>query len=88
MQICPEDTRRDGNERPSIIHRLGQGAPGRRAKMTTGNAGVVPGVGRGREFLKNQKKKDFSLTQNGISEKITGGIEILRTETIIKEVCV
>ena len=48
--------------------------------------GGVAGVGRGRGSLKGQAKKDFRLAQNGVGKKILGDIEILHTDTLIKEV--
>lgn len=52
--------------------------------MTRG--GAVPGAGRGRGTTKGQSKKDFPLQQNGIGKKGMGDIEILHTDTLIKEV--
>lgn len=54
--------------------------------MTRGGA-VQPGVGRGRGTTKTQSKKDLPLQQqNGIGKKAMGDIEILHTDTLIKEV--
>lgn len=47
---------------------------------------AVPGAGRGRGTLKGQFKKDFPLSQNGIRKKALSDIEILHTDTLIKEV--
>ncbi|RZS16361.1 hypothetical protein BHM03_00048340 [Ensete ventricosum] len=50
--------------------------------------GGIPGAGRGRGTMKNQAKKQFPPAQNGIGKKRAGDIEILHTETVIKEVCI
>ncbi|RWW73244.1 hypothetical protein BHE74_00018895 [Ensete ventricosum] len=85
--ISPEDIRWEGGD-PGIIipHRSGQGPQGCGVKRTTGRGGSIPGAGKGRGSLKNQKKRDFPPSQNGISKKTTGDIEILDTNTLIKEV--
>ncbi|XP_008805473.1 LOW QUALITY PROTEIN: protein EMSY-LIKE 3 [Phoenix dactylifera] len=84
-EISPEDIRWEGED-PSIINRPVRGGPGRGAKKSTGRGGAIPGAGRGRGSLKNQAKKDFPPSQNGIGKKPTDDIEILNTETLIKEV--
>lgn len=86
LQISPEDIRWEGED-PDINYQPGQGAPGRKIKKSTGRGDAIPGAGRGRETIKNQPKKDFPTSQNGVSKKNTGNIEILHTETLIKEVC-
>ena len=48
--------------------------------------GAVTGAGRGRGTPKGQSKKDFQLSQNGIGKKAVGDIEIVHTDTLIKEV--
>lgn len=48
--------------------------------------GAVIGAGRGRGTPKGQSKKDFPLSQNGIGKKAVGDIEIVHTDTLIKEV--
>ena len=48
--------------------------------------GGVAGAGRGRGSLKGQAKKDFPLAQNGVGKKVLGDIEMLHTDTLIKEV--
>ncbi|XP_039064961.1 protein EMSY-LIKE 3-like [Hibiscus syriacus] len=46
----------------------------------------VTGAGRGRGSLKGQAKNDFPLMQNGVGKKVLEDIEILRTDTLIKDV--
>ncbi|XP_019708027.1 protein EMSY-LIKE 3 isoform X3 [Elaeis guineensis] len=84
-EISPEDIRWEGED-PGINHQPGRVAPGRGAKKSTGRGGAIPGAGRGRGTLKNQSKKDFAPSQNGIGKKRTDDIEILHTDTLIKEV--
>ncbi|RWW64389.1 hypothetical protein BHE74_00028372 [Ensete ventricosum] len=84
VEISPEDIRWEGED-PDINYQPGQGAPGRKIKKSTGRGDAIPGAGRGRGTIKNQPKKDFPTSQNGVSKKNTGDIEILHTETLIKE---
>uniref|UniRef100_A0A804INJ2 ENT domain-containing protein n=1 Tax=Musa acuminata subsp. malaccensis TaxID=214687 RepID=A0A804INJ2_MUSAM len=86
LQICPENIRWEVEEDPDIVLQSGQVASRRGVKRTTAHGGGIPGAGRGRGSLKNQKKKDFLLSQNSIGKKSTGNIEILQTDTLIKEV--
>ncbi|CAL9125427.1 unnamed protein product [Musa acuminata var. zebrina] len=79
--ISPDDIRWEGGD-PGISHRPGQGG----VKRSTGRGGGIPGAGRGRGTMKNQAKKQFPPSQNGIGKKRAGDIEILHTETLIKEV--
>ena len=50
------------------------------------HGGAVTGSGRGRGMMKVQPKKDFTLSQKGGRKKATNDIEILHTDTLIKEV--
>lgn len=45
-----------------------------------------PTGGRGRGSTKGQPKKDFAPSQNGIGKKGLDEIQILHTDTLIKEV--
>ncbi|XP_011625434.1 protein EMSY-LIKE 3 isoform X2 [Amborella trichopoda] len=84
-EICPEDITWEGED-PGISRRGGRGGPGRGIKKSVGRGGAVSGLGRGRGGPKNQSKKDFPPTQNGIGKKASDDIEILHTDTLIKEV--
>lgn len=85
-EISPEDIRWEGED-PGISHKvIGRGGTGRGAKKPTGRGSVIPAAGRGRGSLKNQSKKEFPPSQNGIGKKNSGDIEILHTDTLIKEV--
>ncbi|KAM7272562.1 hypothetical protein ACFE04_027225 [Oxalis oulophora] len=89
--ISPDDIKWEGDN-PGVSRRGGRAAgtgagPGRGNKrpMTRGG-GAVGGPGRGRGVAKGQLKKGFPHSRNGIGKKPLGEIEILHTETLIKEV--
>ncbi|XVF19204.1 hypothetical protein REPUB_Repub11eG0089700 [Reevesia pubescens] len=84
-EISPEDIRWEGED-PGISRRGGRPGPGRGIKKSMARGGGVAGAGRGRGSLKGQAKKDFPLAQNGVGKKVLGDIEILHTDTLIKEV--
>lgn len=81
-EISPEDIRWEGED-PGI-NRGGRPGQGRGLKKSSVRGGAVSGAGRGRGTLKGQPKKD--LPQNGIGKKGSGDIELLHTDTLIKEV--
>ncbi|XP_057994880.1 protein EMSY-LIKE 3 isoform X5 [Hevea brasiliensis] len=84
-EISPEDIRWEG-ENPGIFHRGGRPGPGRGNKKSMARGGALAGAGRGRGTMKGQSRKDIPLSQNGIGKKALGDIEILHTDTLIKEV--
>ncbi|KAJ1385841.1 ENT domain [Sesbania bispinosa] len=84
-EISPKDIRWEGED-PSMPHKGGQPGPGRGMKKSMPHGGAVTGAGRGRGMTKVQPKKDFALSQNGSRGKPAGDIEILHTDTLIKEV--
>ncbi|XP_043692092.1 protein EMSY-LIKE 3-like isoform X2 [Telopea speciosissima] len=85
-EISPEDIQWEGED-PGISRRVGRGGSGRGVKKTIGRGGALPGAGRGRgAAAKGQSKKDFPPSQNGIGKKASDDIEILHTDTLIKEV--
>ncbi|EOY32468.1 PREDICTED: protein EMSY-LIKE 3 isoform X2 [Theobroma cacao] len=84
-EISPEDIRWEGDD-PGMSRRGGRPGPGRGIKKSMARGGGVAGAGRGRGSLKGHAKKDFPLAQNGIGKKVLGDIEILHTDTLIKEV--
>ncbi|GAB4835157.1 Protein EMSY-LIKE 3, variant 2 [Ancistrocladus abbreviatus] len=85
-EISPEDIRWEGDD-PGISHKGVRSGSGRGFKksMTRGGAVAVAGAGRGRGSSKGQPKKDLFLSQNGIGKKASGDIELLHTDTLIKE---
>lgn len=86
-QISPEDIRWEGEDPgPGIPHKGGRPGSGRGMKKSVSRGAAFTGAGRGRGITKVQPKKDFTLLQNGSRKKPTGDIEILRTDTLIKQV--
>ncbi|KAF3452598.1 hypothetical protein FNV43_RR03031 [Rhamnella rubrinervis] len=84
-EISPEDIKWEGED-PGISRKSGRPGPGRGIKKSITRGGAVSATGRGRGNTKVQSKKDFPLQQNGIGKKAVGDIEILHTDTLIKEV--
>ncbi|XP_021893922.1 protein EMSY-LIKE 1 isoform X2 [Carica papaya] len=84
-EISPEDIRWDGED-PAISYRGGHGGPGHGSKKAFSRGTPVPGPGRGRGSTKSQFKKDVQSTQNGGGRKLSDDIELLNTETLVKEV--
>ncbi|XAR54313.1 hypothetical protein NMG60_11029381 [Bertholletia excelsa] len=78
-EISPEDIQWEGED-PGISRQPGYGGPGHMMGRSGG-----PG-GRGRGVTKGQSRKDFPPAQNGIGKKRSDEIQILNTETLIKEV--
>ncbi|KAF8398494.1 hypothetical protein HHK36_017423 [Tetracentron sinense] len=83
--ISPGDIRWEGED-PGISRQGARGGLGRGVKKSLGRGGAIPGAGRGRKVTKGQFKKDFPPSQNGIGKKASDDIEILHTDTLIKEV--
>jgi hypothetical protein len=83
LQMAPEDIRWDGEE--PDLNLIGRGAPVHGMKSSS-RGGPMSGTGRDRGPQKNSFKKDYP-SQNGIGKKSVDYIEILHTETLIKEVC-
>ncbi|KAL2323826.1 hypothetical protein Fmac_022884 [Flemingia macrophylla] len=83
-EISPKDIRWEGED--SGIPRSGLPGPVRGLKKSMSRGGAVTGAGRGRGMTKVQPKKDFTSSQNGSRKKPTDEIEILHTDTLIKEV--
>ncbi|XP_011025237.1 PREDICTED: uncharacterized protein LOC105126157 isoform X4 [Populus euphratica] len=84
-EISPEDIRWE-DEETGLFHRGGRPGTGRGNRKSIARGGAVAAAGRGRGTIKGQSKKDFFLTKNGIAKKAMGDIEILHTDTLIKEV--
>ncbi|CAI0450317.1 unnamed protein product [Linum tenue] len=85
-EIPPEDIRWE-HEDQSIFgkgSRPGHGRGNKKPMMRGGSAAAAAGLGRGRGNTKGPKR-EFPLSQNGTGKKALGDIEILHTETLIKE---
>ncbi|KAM7476665.1 hypothetical protein LguiB_023908 [Lonicera macranthoides] len=78
-EISREDIQWEGGE-PGIPHQGGYGGPGRGINRS------VPGAGRGRGVTKGAPRKEFPLSQNGLGKKGSDDIQLLHTDTLIKEV--
>ncbi|KAF7101807.1 hypothetical protein CFC21_103038 [Triticum aestivum] len=83
-KIKPEDIIWQGED-PGL-YQGGRGAPGSGGKKSTSRVMPTPGTGRGRGFQKNVSKKDFPRSQNGVGKRSSDDIDILHTESLIKEV--
>ncbi|GAV78253.1 ENT domain-containing protein [Cephalotus follicularis] len=82
-EISPEDIQWVDDD-PGISHRGGYGQSGHGKNRSVGRDSI-PGSGRGRG-AKSQSRKDFLPSQNGVGRKARDEIQILHTDTLIKEV--
>ncbi|KAL6513480.1 hypothetical protein OROGR_020966 [Orobanche gracilis] len=82
-EISPEDIKWDGDD-PGISRHGGYG--GSMFGMSRPRDTNAPGSGRGRGLTKNQLRKDIPPSQNGIGKKGPDDIQLLHTDTLIKEV--
>jgi hypothetical protein len=80
----PEDIRWQGDD-PGIYQGV-RGAPGSGGKKSSSRGGPTPGTGRGRGLPKHVSRKDFPPSQNGVGKRSSDDIDILHTESLIKEV--
>ncbi|KAL5976878.1 hypothetical protein ACLOJK_021213 [Asimina triloba] len=83
-KISPEDIRWEDGV-PDMFHQIGHGGPVHGPKNSMGIGGAALGAGKGRGGPKHTSKKDMLMLQNGVWNK-SDEIEILHTETLIKEV--
>lgn len=83
-EISPEDIQWEGED-PGIPHKGGYGRSGHGMNRAVGRDGG-PGGGRGRGMTKGQTRKDFPPSQNGIGKKGPDDIQLLQTDSLIKEV--
>ncbi|XP_044984233.1 protein EMSY-LIKE 3-like isoform X3 [Hordeum vulgare subsp. vulgare] len=83
-KIKPEDIIWQGED-PGL-YQGGRGGPGSGGKKSASRGMPTPGTGRGRGFQKNVSKKDFPRSQNGVGKRSSDDIDILHTESLIKEV--
>ncbi|KAH6813014.1 Emsy N Terminus plant Tudor-like domains-containing protein [Perilla frutescens var. frutescens] len=83
-EISPGDIKWEGED-PGISRHGGYGGPGRGIGRPLGRDNA-PGSGRGRGLAKGQSRKDLPPSQNGIGKKGSDDIQLLHTETLIKEV--
>ncbi|XAR63405.1 hypothetical protein NMG60_11023322 [Bertholletia excelsa] len=83
-EISPEDIQWEGED-PGISRQGGHGRPGHMLGRSVGRDGGQAS-GRGRGLSKGQTRKEFPPAQNGIGKKGSEEIQILHTDTLIKEV--
>lgn len=81
LQVAPEDLRWEGDD-PGISH----GGPSHKIKKSTSHGGFISSSVRRRGSTNGQSKREFLLTQNGIARKLSDNIELLNTESLVKEV--
>ncbi|KAL8062139.1 hypothetical protein ABFX02_02G126900 [Erythranthe guttata] len=84
-EISPQDIQWEGED-PGISHHGGYGGPGHGMNRPLGRDNAQGGAGRGRGLAKGQSRKDFRQAQNGIGKKGPDDIQLLHTDTLIKEV--
>ncbi|XP_057424076.1 protein EMSY-LIKE 1-like isoform X2 [Lotus japonicus] len=85
-EISPEDIRWEGED-PGIVHRIGHSGQGRGAKKFFSRSGDTLGAGRGRGHPRFQARKELHPPQNnGIGERVSDDIELMNTDTLVKEV--
>lgn len=86
-KISPEDIIWEFED-PGSQNRGVRGGAGRGIKKAPGRNSIIPsGLGRGRGGpLKHQSKKDLRISQNGIGKRGSDDIEILNTDSLLKEV--
>ncbi|XP_012570471.1 protein EMSY-LIKE 1 [Cicer arietinum] len=84
-EISPEDIRWEGED-PSILHRGGHSGQGRGANKLFNHGGGTYGAGRGRGHPRFHPRKELITPQNGIGNRVPDEIELLNTETLVKEV--
>ncbi|XP_021308912.1 protein EMSY-LIKE 3 isoform X2 [Sorghum bicolor] len=87
-EMGPEDIRwqEDDSGIDPVTYLRSRGAPTSGVRKPTGRGGPMPGSGRGRGLQKNMSKKDFPPPQNGVGKRSSDDIDILHTESLIKEV--
>ncbi|KAL3537297.1 hypothetical protein ACH5RR_000663 [Cinchona calisaya] len=82
-EISPEDIQWEGED-PVISHHRGYAGSGRGMRSVGRDGG--PGAGRGRGMSKGQSRRDFPSSQNGLGKKGLDEIQLLHTDTLVKEV--
>ncbi|KAG8391318.1 hypothetical protein BUALT_Bualt01G0175400 [Buddleja alternifolia] len=83
-EISPEDIQWEGED-PGVSRRGGYGGTNHGMNRPLGRDNA-PGARRGRGLTKGQPGKEFPMSQNGIGKKGPDDIQLLHTDTLIKEV--
>lgn len=84
-EISPEDIRWEGDD-PNLLQRGGHSGQVLGVKKFFGHGGDTVGVGIGRGHPKFQARKELIRPQNGIGNRVPDEIELLNTDTLVKEV--
>ncbi|KAH1261884.1 Protein EMSY-LIKE 3 [Glycine max] len=84
-EISPEDIKWEGED-PGILHRGGHGGQGGGGRKFFGHGGDSLGAGRGRGHPRFQARQEFLPPQNGIGRRVLDDIELLNTDSLVKEV--
>ncbi|XP_062166123.1 protein EMSY-LIKE 1-like isoform X1 [Alnus glutinosa] len=84
-EISPEDIRWEGEDL-GMLHRGGHSGQARGVRKPLSQTGVISGVGRGRGSIRGQSKKELLPSQNGIGRKVSDDLELLNTDSLVKEV--
>ncbi|XP_062193767.1 protein EMSY-LIKE 3-like isoform X1 [Phragmites australis] len=84
-EMGPEDIRwqEDDSGIDPVTYLRSLGAPSSGGRKSTSRGGPMPGPGRGRGFQKNISKPS---PQNGVGKRSSDDIDILHTESLVKEV--
>uniref|UniRef100_A0A804MKZ0 ENT domain-containing protein n=1 Tax=Zea mays TaxID=4577 RepID=A0A804MKZ0_MAIZE len=87
-EMGPEDIRwqEDDSGIDPVTYLRSRGGPTSGVRKPAGRGGPMPGSVRGRGLQKNMPKKDFPPPQNGVGKRSSDDIDILHTESLIKEV--
>lgn len=84
-EISPNDIRWKWED-VGIAHRGGRSGSSRGIKNPTARGGTAAGSGRGRVIPKGQSKKEVPPLQNNVAKRPLNDIEILHTDTLVKEI--
>ncbi|CAN1278199.1 Protein EMSY-LIKE 1 [Linum perenne] len=85
-EISPEDIRWDGED-PAISYHGGHGGASRGIRKPMNRGGFIPSSGQVRGATKFPTRRENLLTHNGFAAaKVSDDIELLNTETLVKEV--
>ncbi|KAF8041040.1 hypothetical protein BT93_B3076 [Corymbia citriodora subsp. variegata] len=84
-EIPPSDIRWARNDH-GIYNRGGHPGVSRGVKKSTSKGGAITGHGRGKGTTKGQTQKNIPSMQSGVGRKDLGDIELLNTDSLIKEV--
>nr|AMY26634.1 hypothetical protein [Linum usitatissimum] len=85
-EISPEDIRWDGEDPAISYHGGGQGGASRAIRKPMNRRVFLSGSGPLRGSTKFPARREHLATHNGFAAKVSDDIELLNTETLVKEV--